>query len=556
MEHTAVHAIFPEWKIWEQYTTDTLGAAQRLDSLRSSHPIQVPIVRAEEVEQVFDAISYCKGSAVVRMAEGVLGKDKFKEGLRLYMQRHAYGNTKTSDLWAAWTDVSSIDVAQLMASWTQQMGYPYLKVVDEKWTDSEVTVTLEQNWFLSDGSTTAEDADKLWSIPLLFATSQSTSAEAVIMKDKVQTFTVPLAGASDYLKINAGQQALVRVAHSTEMATRLQSALRAKDLGPVDRAGLLLDAYALAKAGYGSLEVVVQLLKALRNEDHPTVWSAISGVISGLQLLLEAAAVTEESSKALAEYTAFCGEMVKRVLSIVGWDAKEGESHSTKLLRSTVVALLDIFCSGDDEIMAEARRRYTEHWSDSTHTILPNEYKSTVYKMILKKGGNQEYEELLKSFYATNDNSEKKFVLLSLGATQDPALKIRTLDWCVKSGEVKLQDFFYCIGSVATSAEGSRVAWEYFKSNFSYMKEKLAKASASLMDATIGSSISRFCTLEQAEEVETFFKANPLKTSERRISQLLETMRSNGSMLKRLQESQLVQSSFWTLGDHDTFKPV
>lgn len=550
-----MEAIFPEWKIWEQYTTDTLGAAQRLDSLRSSHPIQVPIVRAEEVEQVFDAISYCKGSAVVRMVEGVLGKEKFREGLRLYMQRHAYGNTKTSDLWAAWTEVSSIDVVELMASWTQQMGYPYLKVVEEKWADNEVTVTLEQNWFLSDGSTTAEDAGKLWSIPL-FATSQSTSSKAVIMKEKVQTFAVPLAGSSDYLKINAGQQALVRVAHSAEMATRLQSALSSKDLSPVDRAGLLLDAYALAKAGYGSLEVVVQLLKALRDEDHPTVWNAISGVISGLHLLLEAAAVTEEASKALAEYTAYCSSMVKRVLSIVGWDAQEGESHSIKLLRSTVVALLDIFCSGDDEIMAEARRRYKEHWNDTTHTILPNEYKSTVYKMILKKGGVEEYEELLKSFYATNDNSEKKFVLLSLGAIQDPSLKVRTLDWCVKSGEVKLQDFFYCIGSVATSAEGTRIAWEYFKSNFAYMKEKLAKASASLMDATIGSSISRFCTLEQAEEVEAFFKANPLKTSERRISQLLETMRSNGSMLSRLQESPMVQASFWTLGDNESFKPV
>ena len=48
--------------------------------LQSSHPIQVPIKHAEEVEQVFDAISYCKGSTVVRMASAILGKDKFREG--------------------------------------------------------------------------------------------------------------------------------------------------------------------------------------------------------------------------------------------------------------------------------------------------------------------------------------------------------------------------------------------------------------------------------------------------------------------------------------------
>ena len=61
-----MNELFPEWNIWEQYTTDTIGMAQRLDALRSSHPIQVPIRHAEEVEEVFDHISYAKGSTVVR----------------------------------------------------------------------------------------------------------------------------------------------------------------------------------------------------------------------------------------------------------------------------------------------------------------------------------------------------------------------------------------------------------------------------------------------------------------------------------------------------------
>ena len=81
MEHFCVDALYPEYRIWEQvgtarhdllasrsspspspllvicgcggqYTTDAFGAAQRLDSLRTSHPIIVPIRHAEEVEQV------------------------------------------------------------------------------------------------------------------------------------------------------------------------------------------------------------------------------------------------------------------------------------------------------------------------------------------------------------------------------------------------------------------------------------------------------------------------------------------------------------------------
>jgi hypothetical protein len=34
MQHFATDFIFPEWKIWEQYTIDTIGAALKLDGLR------------------------------------------------------------------------------------------------------------------------------------------------------------------------------------------------------------------------------------------------------------------------------------------------------------------------------------------------------------------------------------------------------------------------------------------------------------------------------------------------------------------------------------------
>ena len=47
----------------------------------------MPIAHAEEVEQVFDAISYCKGASVVRMLHAVLGHGDFKKGLQLYMNR-------------------------------------------------------------------------------------------------------------------------------------------------------------------------------------------------------------------------------------------------------------------------------------------------------------------------------------------------------------------------------------------------------------------------------------------------------------------------------------
>lgn len=204
------------------------------------------------------------------------------------MQRHAYGNTETIDLWNAWSEVSQKDIAGLMSTWTTVTGYPYLKVLDEKWSDNEVVFTLEQSRFLSDGSVDS-DSTTLWSIPLLFATEGSVSEEAVIMDKKVQSFAVPLSGSGNWIKINAGQKALVRVAHSPEMIRRLSPAITNKLLGPVDRAALLLDGYALAKAGVSPLETVVDILKILTagGEDSSIVFGAIQGVLNGFNVLME-----------------------------------------------------------------------------------------------------------------------------------------------------------------------------------------------------------------------------------------------------------------------------
>lgn len=170
-----------------------------------------------------------------------------------------------------------------------------------------------------------------------------------------------------------------------------------------------------------------------------------------------------------------------------------------------------------------------------------------MYKLVLSNGGEAEFNRVLKSFRDTEDNQERKYAMFTLGAAPGRALKLRTLDWAVKSGEVKLQDFFYPMGSVAGSLEGAEITWAYFQENFEYIKEKLAKAAPSLMDAVIVNSVSRFCTEERAAEIENYFKAHPLPSSERRISQTLENMRANGKMLNAIRGSKLGDASFWAL---------
>lgn len=115
-----------------------IASARQLDALRSSHPIQVPIKKAEEVKEVFDAISYCKGGSVVRMIYRVLGEKHFQEGLQLYFSRHKYSNTRTIDLWNGWKEVSGKPIDKMMSSWTEQMGFPVLEVNGSSGVETEL----------------------------------------------------------------------------------------------------------------------------------------------------------------------------------------------------------------------------------------------------------------------------------------------------------------------------------------------------------------------------------------------------------------------------------
>ncbi|KAL7538749.1 hypothetical protein ACHAXR_008772 [Thalassiosira sp. AJA248-18] len=541
-ENWAADVLFPSWSMWDQFTTGHLSSAMRLDALKSSHPIQVPIHRAEEVEEVFDAISYCKGGSVVKMARAVLGMKAFQKGLGTYMKRHAYGNTETFDLWKAWEESSGMPVGEMMASWTTQMGFPLVTVTGEKWEGNQVTLTLEQEWFLSDGSPlTGEEKAKKWCIPLLTCTSEGTQKDMIFMREKTATVTIALPSKDGWVKLNAGQDVPMRVKLTSEMIDRLGLGIKSKTLPPADRAALLTDSYALVKAGKMKPESLIKLLSNYIDEDSYIVWSGIAEILGGLDTVMSDDLVMSNNFKNFAH------KIVMGLYNKVGWEAKPTDGHLGVLLRGMMIGLLSTFCYDDSAVAAEASRRFALFQQNHADMkSLPSDMRSSVFKIVLKNGGAREYQEVKAYFGQATDNAERKHVLGALGHSSDPKLKHSTLMWTI-SGEIKLQDFFYPMGSVRSSSrEGRHIAWIFYKQNFKAIKAMIGNASPSLMDAVIVSCGGGFCSDEKANEIEEFFKANPMPRSSRKIQQTIENMRANANFMATLQSSDLAKSMFWS----------
>ena len=276
MSWYSCNTFYPEWKIWQSYVTADLQSALSLDSLRSSHPIEVPVKRADEVNQIFDAISYAKGSCVLRMISRYLGEETFMEGIRRYLKKHAYGNTETGDLWAALADASGKPVKEVMTVWTKNVGYPVVPVTENE--DSK-SIHVKQNRFLRTADVKPEE-DKILYPVFLGLRTKSGVDEALTLSERERDIEIP---DDDFFKLNADQSGIYRTSYTPERLRKLGQAAKDGLLSVEDRAGMIADAGALASSGYQKTSGVLSLLKSFDDEKEFVVWSELLTRISAIR---------------------------------------------------------------------------------------------------------------------------------------------------------------------------------------------------------------------------------------------------------------------------------
>jgi len=259
----ATESLHPEWKVFAQFVTGDLQRGLQLDALRSSHPIEVPIYDASEINQIFDAISYSKGASVIRMLDGWLGRDVFMNGVRAYIQKFKFGNTVTSDLWKCLGEAAGKDVQALMGDWVLKTGFPLVTVDSAEAQGGKLTLSLSQQRYLSTGDVKPADDETTWAIPIGIITHDKTYQ--VVMDKKTQQFVVDYPASSDaFFKLNSEQTGFYRVRYQPDQLANI-----GKNIGKLstsDRAGILTDVFALAQAGYIPTVSALDLVKNYKLE--------------------------------------------------------------------------------------------------------------------------------------------------------------------------------------------------------------------------------------------------------------------------------------------------
>ncbi|MFB9732409.1 aminopeptidase N [Ornithinimicrobium kibberense] len=141
---TTCQAEATEWTdAWTTFGTAEKAWAYKQDQLSSTHPVAADMVDLAAVEVNFDGITYAKGASVLKQLVAYVGREAFRDGLRAYFARHAWGNTTLADLLAELEVTSGRDLRQWSKVWLETAGVntltPHVKV-DEDGTMTSVVI--------------------------------------------------------------------------------------------------------------------------------------------------------------------------------------------------------------------------------------------------------------------------------------------------------------------------------------------------------------------------------------------------------------------------------
>jgi puromycin-sensitive aminopeptidase len=541
-----VATLFPEWNMWADFVAKYDEMAMAMDANASTHSIEVEVNHPDDLNEIYDSITYEKSASVIRHTRALIGAESFRAGLARYLEENSYKNTKAADLFASWASASGKDVEALIRPYTSQPGFPLVTVSEGTASSAgELVLDVHQDRFFSSGL--VEEDTSTWPVPLLpraVAIDSSCSAcadgscwtcdQEIVFDNKASvTFTrgaghtVSDAQRPLLVKLNADQQCFYRIRYSPSLTQRLADALRerAPQLTAADRVGLVSDAFALSHSCLQPAHVTYELARGLANEKNFSVWSSL---VSGL---------TRQGSLWDGEVTfvQFC-RMIRSIVQPrvkeLGWKPAAGESDRTALLRRLVLGCA-VFAE-DETVIAEARKLFAEfakdpHNDEQAEKIgVASDCVDLLYQCEVLAGGAAGYQAVQKIFETTTVDVTKQDTLTALTRTPDRETARALLDWAMTDAiKPQHKHMAFQIGRSNRHCRDIPLDWVLELDNFKQVHAALDASGLVAYVVRLAAASQR--SEDAIDRLDTFFKVNSSyhRKLQRTIAQASESIRNN-----------------------------
>lgn len=555
-----VDHLYPEWKIWTQFITNDLSNAMNLDSLRSSHPIDVDVKRAADIKSIFDHVSYYKGASVIRMLNSFLGNEVFRKGVVSYLKANQFSNATTKDLWDALSKESGKDVSNFMKTWIKDVGFPVVRVIKESYNESkeELTLTLTQERYLSSNDLSIDERNNgsLWWIPIGILTHDNVNKPITkILSEKQGEITIPYKKSDNqWWKLNYNTTGLYRVDLNELQIKHIGKIINDNPtlLNVEDRVGIINDTFELAKSGYVPLSNYLDLLNNFNKEDEYIV---LSGIASGLSSIKNA--WYRQPKEVIDGINKLQLNIFAPIAHKYGFEYKSTDDHLTTFKRT--LALSVAASSKDSKVVEEFITRFNKYVNNNDESILNPNIRGIAYKTILRNidddiKSRETFDKILNIFKTASTPDGKLTALGSLGAVKNhKVVEYALKEIALNTDIIRPQDGMYLLKSISSDHPDSEYArkliWNFVNENISIICDRYA-TSFSLLGHILTSGIQNqvgndFILIlekwinslpgefenETKEQGEKRLKA--IEVANRPIIQALERVRTNTNWVDR-----------------------
>jgi len=514
--YKVVADLMPEWGMWRDFVA-TLARPFALDALRSTHPISFEVKNAKQAAERFDVITYWKGAGVVRMIEGFLGEQVFRDGVRSYLNRYREANASADDFWRELGVASGRDVATIANAWIHEPGHPLVRS-SARVDDGGLRVTLQQERFFADATGGAGSTQR-WPVPIVikYGRGATISEQRILFQEESTEVTLPEA---DWYFPNSDANGFYRFTMEGEALPQLVAVLQ-RVLQPHERLALADNQWALLRAGKVSVADYLRLLEGYRDETDRAVMSVIAEQLAWLSLH----AVSDE---ARPRFEAFVRAYYQPQFDRMGWDPQVGENADDRQRRATVIAALGS-TGREPSLRAEAVKRAQRYLADRS-SLDPN-LTSVVIGLAARDGDSALYEKYVDAKRnASRDPEEEQRFLLSLSAFEVPELIQRTLELTL-TNEVRAQDRAFLFAGLLGRRASRPQAWEFVRIHWA----ELTKLIDPMLLQNLVRGLGQLTYEPAASEVQTFLADNVTDESRETTAQVREQLAIDAATVKRLQ---------------------
>jgi aminopeptidase N len=506
----------PQWEVWlarelPRDPTRRSGiakeAAMEGDARSTTHPIQQRVATEAEANSAFDDITYKKGQSFLRMLESFLGQDVFRDGIRRYIDAHKYSNTTTADLWNALSNASNESVGEIAAGWTEQPGFPVVKVKREagdkvRLTQERFTVNFKK------------PAPLIWQIPLTYSVAGGTPA-TMLMPDRVASLeNIPI---DRPLKLNANGAGNYRVEYDAPSWQLLLNAL--PNLDVEDRVNLMSDAWALVQAARAPASLYFELIEKLPGSTDLAEREQIIDVFEFINRLLI-------DSPARAKFQQYARSILRPTFATLGWEPKNHEpTNAGKLRASLIKALGDL---DDSDVVVGCRDRFEKYLANSAS--LPPDLRAPVLAVVGRYADEKTWNTLHELGLKTTSIEDKQNYYNALASAIDPKLVKGTLAIAL-SDELPTSRAVFLVSRVARDSGHPDIAWEFARTN---MRALLAKVDAAGANRYAPSLFTFFSDVSRADELRNYAKKNLPQASAPEVAKAIDEIQFRAEVKNRL----------------------